>query len=51
MVNGLDKKQSGQMIEKQGPGFDNAYDKNGSPTLACLGFAKSCGVSLDEHGF
>lgn len=48
MVNQLETKQASQAIEKQGPSVQNAYDKNGSPTLACLGFAKSCGASVDE---
>ncbi len=40
--------QNTRTIERQGPSMDAAYDKNGTPTLACLGFAKSCGLSLDH---
>lgn len=48
LVIGLDATQSPQAIERQGPGLQEAYDKNGTPTLVCLGFAKSCGVSVDQ---
>ncbi len=40
--------QSPRLIERQGPSIKAAYDKNGTPTLACLGFARSCGVSTDQ---
>lgn len=48
IVNDLITEQSPQEIERQGPSYDKAYDKDGIPTLACIGFAKSCGVSVDE---
>lgn len=47
-IYGLDTQQAPQTIERQGPGLQEAYDKNGTPTLVCLGFAKSCGVSVDQ---
>lgn len=47
-ISGLQTMQSPQTIERQGPSFQEAYDKNGTPTLVCLGFAKSCGVSVDQ---
>jgi len=40
--------QPPRQIERQGPSFKAAYDKNGTPTLACLGFARSCGVLADQ---
>lgn len=48
VIQGLETKQAPQAIERQGPALQEAYDKNGTPTLICLGFAKSCGVSVDQ---
>lgn len=48
LVSGLETTQQAQSIERQGPSLQEAYDKNGTPTLVCLGFAKSCGVSVDQ---
>lgn len=48
MICGLDSTQPPQTIERQGPALQDAYDKNGTPTLVCLGFAKSCQVSVDQ---
>src|SRR3990167_5592722 len=48
LISGLETTQAPQTIERQGPPLQDAYDKNGTPTLVCLGFAKSCGVSIDQ---
>ncbi|MDF2867750.1 MAG: glyS [Gammaproteobacteria bacterium] len=40
--------QPERMIERRGPALAAAFDKEGKPTPACQGFAKSCGVSVDE---
>lgn len=48
LIPGLASQQSARTIEKLGPNVTSAYDKNGTPTLACLGFARSCGVSTDK---
>ena len=48
IISGLESTQSPQRIERQGPALQDAYDKTGTPTLVCIGFAKSCGVSIDE---
>lgn len=48
IVKGLATAQASRSSERQGPSMEAAYDKNGTPTLACLGFAKSCGVSIDQ---
>src|SRR3990167_8936741 len=48
LIHGLETKQAPQAIERQGPALQEAYDKDGTPTLVCLGFAKSCGVSVDQ---
>lgn len=48
IIEGLQTTQTKQLIERQGPSYHDAYDKNNTPTLIGLGFAKSCGVSMDE---
>lgn len=48
LVHQLDATQPEQKIERHGPFIKDAYDKNGTPTLACIGFARSCGVSVDQ---
>jgi glycyl-tRNA synthetase beta chain len=40
--------QPHQSIERFGPNRESAFDKEGTPTMACMGFAKSCGVSIDQ---
>lgn len=47
-VSDLVDSQPPRQIERQGPSVKAAYDKSGTPTLACLGFARSCGVSADQ---
>ncbi len=48
LINGLVVKQPPRKIVRQGPSVAAAYDKSGTPTLACMGFARSCGVSIDQ---
>ncbi|OGO90278.1 MAG: glycine--tRNA ligase subunit beta [Coxiella sp. RIFCSPHIGHO2_12_FULL_44_14] len=48
LVSALNSEQPSQIVERQGPSIDAAFDKNGTPTLACIGFARSCGVTADE---
>ena len=48
LVRGLDSEQASQPIKRRGPSVVAAYDQQGSPTLACIGFARSCGCSTDE---
>ena len=48
IIKGLALTQNPRLIERQGPSLEMAYDKSGTPTLACLGFAKSCGTSVDQ---
>jgi glycyl-tRNA synthetase beta chain len=43
----VDAEQSAQTIERQGPAMAQAYNANGQPTPAALGFAKSCGVTVE----
>ena len=40
--------QADQLIEKRGPALDAAFDSDGKPSRAALGFAGSCGVDIDQ---
>lgn len=40
--------QPEQRIERRGPALTAAFDAAGNPTKAALGFAHSCGVSVDR---
>ena len=35
-------------VERKGPALKAAYDAEGNPTKAVMGFARSCGVEVDE---
>lgn len=48
LIEGLDEQGRDGKKERHGPFIKDAYDKDGTPTLACLGFAKSCGVPVDQ---
>lgn len=48
LIIGLDVIQKNRKTEKIGPSINVAYDTNGKPTPAALGFAKSCGISIQE---
>ncbi len=47
-VKGVDVAQADQIVEKRGPALKAAYDGEGNPTKAALGFARSCGVEVDQ---
>ena len=40
--------QPAQVIEKRGPAVQAAFDAEGNPSRAALGFASSCGVEVGE---
>ena len=40
MIPELASEQPSRVIDRQGPNADSAYDKSGTPTLACIGFAR-----------
>ena len=42
------KKGEAQNVERRGPAISAAYDDSGHPTQAALGFARSCGISVEE---
>lgn len=44
LVAGLADRQTAQQVELRGPKVSAAYDSQGAPTQALLGFAQSCGV-------
>ncbi len=47
-VQGLDKKQGDLIIESTGPKKSIAFDKEGNPTRAAIGFAKGQGVTVEQ---
>lgn len=47
VIKGLAESQDDIVVEKQGPLVSIAY-KDGEPTKVGLGFAKSCGIELDQ---
>ena len=46
-IAGVADRQPDQEIKRQGPSVANAFDANGQPTKAALGFAASCGVAIE----
>jgi tetrameric-type glycyl-tRNA synthetase beta subunit len=49
-IGGLDAAQPDQEIVRRGPSESAAFDAQGHPTKAALGFARSCGVEVSELG-
>ncbi|HEY4368418.1 MAG TPA: glycine--tRNA ligase subunit beta [Steroidobacteraceae bacterium] len=47
-ISGVADHQPDQEIKRQGPAVANAFDAAGQPTKAALGFAASCGVTLEQ---
>ncbi len=47
-VAGVADQQPDQQIKRQGPAIANAFGPDGQPTKAALGFAASCGVTVDQ---
>ncbi|MDA1299983.1 MAG: glycine--tRNA ligase subunit beta [Proteobacteria bacterium] len=48
-IRGVAEFQADQAIEKRGPSVAAAYDDQGQPTKALLGFARSCGIDHPEQ--
>lgn len=48
VIHELQAEQASQTITRRGPAAVAAYDKEGKPTPALLGFAKSCAVTLEQ---
>ena len=47
LVHDLAVQQPERRIERRGPALGAAFDEEGRPTRAALGFARSCGVEVD----
>ena len=41
-------KQQDQVVEKRGPALQAAFDDEGNPSKAAMGFARSCGVEVAD---
>lgn len=48
LVKKVAAKQADTLVERKGPALEAAFDKEGNPTQACLGFARSCGVAPEQ---
>jgi len=48
LVDALQLQQPDQAVERRGPAVKAAFDANGEPTRAALGFAESCGVAVAD---
>lgn len=48
LVAAVADKQPDVALKRQGPAVANAFDASGAPTKAALGFAASCGVTIDQ---
>ncbi|MHB1942112.1 MAG: glycine--tRNA ligase subunit beta [Acidiferrobacteraceae bacterium] len=48
LISDVRRKQPARSIERRGPALAAAYDKSGQPTAAAQGFARSCGVRVDD---
>lgn len=47
-VQGLQEEQAGKTVIRKGPALKAAYDEQGQPSAALLGFARSCGVGIED---
>jgi glycyl-tRNA synthetase beta chain len=47
-VSDLASRQPDQTVERRGPSLGAAYDMHGRPTQATEGFARSCGVNVED---
>lgn len=47
-VNGLSDSQQDKLVEKRGPAIKAAFDNDGNPTKAALGWAKGCGIAIED---
>ncbi len=47
-IDNLECNQEDQIIDRKGPALKAAYDADGNPTKAAEGFARSCGITVDQ---
>lgn len=48
LITGVADKQPDRTLDKRGPNVKAAYDKEGKPSKAAEGFARSCGLGFDD---
>ncbi|WP_438971857.1 glycine--tRNA ligase subunit beta [Methylophaga sp.] len=48
VISHLQTRQQDRIAERRGPAVTSAFDEDGNPTKALLGFAKSCGIDVDD---
>lgn len=48
IIQELQTSQSDREVSRRGPSVKAAYDGDGKPTQAVIGFAQSCGVNIEE---
>jgi len=48
LITDLEEQQQDKTIDRRGPPLQAAFDENGDPTKAALGFADSCGINIDD---
>lgn len=48
LIHDLVDRQKDRVLERKGPALSAAFDAQGKPTPACIGFANSCGISVDQ---
>ena len=48
LIRSLAAQQPDREVERKGPNLKAAYDADGNPTKAVMGFAKSCGVEVGD---
>ncbi len=48
LAHGLSERQADTEVQRRGPAVTAAFDAEGQPTRAALGFARSCGVPVDQ---
>ena len=47
-VKALDAKQQDKEVEKRGPAIKAAFDAEGNPTKAAMGWARGCGIEVKD---
>ena len=48
IIKQLDMSQPDTQQQRRGPAISAAFDNDGKPTRATIGFAKSCGIAVDQ---
>ena len=48
VISDLEVKQKDKIVERRGPALAAAFDEEGCPSKAAEGFARSCGVKVDD---